>query len=115
MLAFLGSFESARLHCPLPRASSMPRRAQNSFHDQSFLFLPSTTLPGSTARSVGSAPTRGPTFLNRSSSAAWAARSVAGACDGQVVLPPEPVEEPYVLSPILVTTSVGSSPRISAA
>ena len=60
-------------------------------------------------------PTFGATFLNRSSRAACAARSVAGACDGQVVLPPEPVEEPNWLSPILATMSVGCRPRISAA
>ena len=43
-----------------------------------------------------------------------AASSVAGACDGQVVLPPEPVERPNWLSPSLTVMSVGSRPRISA-
>src|SRR5262245_35991530 len=95
---------------PLPLASSIPSRAQNSFQPQLFWFLVSTTLPGSIARCSGSAPTRGPTFLNRSSSAASAPRRVAGACDGQVVLPPEPVEYPKVLSPSLVTMSFGSRP-----
>src|SRR5439155_24885717 len=43
-----------------------------------------------------------------------APRRAAGACDGQVVLPPDPLDGPYWLSPILVITSVGSRPRISA-
>src|SRR5439155_13339795 len=98
-----------------PFASSMPSRAQNSFQAHSFLFFASTTLPGSMVRSFGSAPTFGATFLNRSSRAACAASSAAGACDGQVVLPPEPVEKPRLLSPILTTGSVGWRPRTSAA
>src|SRR3954447_9012433 len=92
----------------------MPSRAQNSFHAHACLVFVFTTWPGSIARSFGSAPTLGPTFLNRSSRAAWAARSVAGACDGQVVLPPDPLDGPNWLSPMWVTTSVGMSPRISA-
>src|SRR5438045_5579787 len=107
MLALSGSLDRARLHSPLPLASSMPSRAQNSFHAHALPPFLSTTRPGSVARSFGSAPTLGATFLNRSSRAAWAARSAAGAWDGQVVLPPDPLENPYWLSPRWTTMSVG--------
>ena len=107
MFSFPASFERPWLHSPFPFASSMPSRAQNSFHAQSFLVFVSTTLPTSIVRSFGSAPTLAATFLKRSSRAAWAARSVAGACEGQVVLPPDPLEKPYWLSPSFTMMSVG--------
>src|SRR5439155_12760497 len=45
---------------------------------------------------------------------AVAASRAAGACDGQVVLPPEPVEAPYGLSPNSRVMSRGCRPRITA-
>src|SRR6478752_1762284 len=99
MCSFPSSFERPWLHSPFPFALAMPSRAQNSFQGQAWLVLVSTTLPTSILSVFGSAPTLAATFLKRSFRAAWAARSVAGACEGQVVLPPDPLEEPYSLSP----------------
>src|SRR5262249_58303856 len=94
-----GSLAIWPLQMPVPLASSMPSLAQNSFHDQLLLLAESTTLPSSMLRFLASALTFSATFLNRSSRAAVAARSVAGACDGSVVLPPEPEDWPRLLSP----------------
>src|SRR5262249_48216458 len=44
-----------------------------------------------------------------------AARRIAGDVPAAVVLPPEPVELPNVLSPICTVISLGFSPRTSAA
>src|SRR5262245_11420938 len=113
-LGLSGSLAIWPLHMPVPLASSMPSLAQNSFHDQLLLLAESTTLPSWISRLFASAPTLPATFLNRSSRAALAARSVAGACDGSVVLPPEPDDWPRLLSPILTWMSSTLSPRISA-
>src|SRR5262249_4362463 len=86
--------DSAKVQKPCPLAWSMPSLAQASFQDQLFLLALSTTLSFSIARSSTLAPSLGAILANKSSRAAVAATSVAGACDGQVVLPPEPDDEP---------------------
>src|SRR5262249_13658658 len=96
-----GWFASPACHRPVALASSIPRRAHASFHVQ-LLFLPlSWTLPPSRLRSAALEPSLPAIFSNRASRTDAAACSAAGACDGQVVLPPEPDELPRGDSPIL--------------
>src|SRR5439155_20694065 len=95
-----GLSESANFQLPWPLASSMPSRAQASFHDQLLSRFLSTTLPFSSDRSSLSASSFLATLPRKSSRAAVAACRAAGACDGQVVLPPEPDDDPQGLSPM---------------
>src|SRR5262245_5163657 len=94
-----GCCDSGKVHRPVPRASSMPSLAHASFQSHFLSRVLSTTLPASTDRSSFLEPSLPAILSNRSSSAAVAAWSVAGACDGQVVLPPEPDDGPRLLSP----------------
>ena len=114
VLGLVGLGRASRRRRPWPGPCPAGRRLPST---TSVLFCSalSTTLPGSMARSSGLALSLAAILANRSSRAAVAARSVAGACDGQVVLPPEPLDWPYGLSPMRVMMSVGSRPRISAA
>src|SRR5579884_914725 len=85
---------SAAVQVPVALICVMPSRAQASFHDQLLLVALLTILPGSMSRSSGLESSFGAIALNNSSLAVVAARRAAGACDGQVVLPPEPLERP---------------------
>src|SRR5262249_42273869 len=103
------------LHWPVPLTCSLPSMAQTFFQSYSLLAPLSRTLPGMISRSSTLASSFLATLSNSSSRALLAATSVAGACVGMVVLPPEPCERPYWLSPISTLTSLTPRPRTSAA
>src|SRR5947209_3150559 len=101
MPRFSGLSASLEVHEPVALACSMPSLAQASFQAHDLPRVLSTTLPTSILRSSFLEPSLPATLSKKSSSAAAAACNVAGACDGQVVLPPEPDDAPIGLSPIL--------------
>src|SRR5262245_33218518 len=108
------TFDRPGVQSAAPLAVSMPSLAQASFQDQLLLLVLSTILPASMVRLLAWAPSRPAIFSNRASRAAVAAFKQAGDVPGVVVLPPEPPDRPYWLSPIRTVISLGPRPSVSA-
>src|SRR5579885_1213674 len=96
---FSGLFDSAAVQKPVTLTCSPSRAAQAFFQSQLLPLALSTTLPRSMDKFSALVSSLAAILANSSSRAAVAARCVAGACDGIVVLPPEPLEAPLGLSP----------------
>src|SRR6516225_5855741 len=109
-----GALASPAVQAPWPLACAMPSLEHASFQGHDLPRFLSVTLPASITRSSTLDSSFAAICLKKSSRAASAALKVAGACEGNVVLPPEPVERPYGLSPSLTRMSLASRPRISA-